>query len=52
VDGELGTRISEEGEAFLTRPAAWGGTWARTDFAVPAVLQDPRSIFTAHLRRA
>lgn len=50
IDGDLGTRVTEEGEAFLTRPAAFVGTWARTDFVVPAVLQDPRAVFTAYLR--
>ena len=52
VTGELQTRVTESGAAFLVRQAEFDGTLARADFETPAVLQDPRSVFEAHLAPA
>ncbi|BDI22438.1 MSMEG_6728 family protein [Herbiconiux sp. L3-i23] len=51
VLGEPQALVSEGGDAFFARAAAFAGDWVRADFAVPAQLQDPRSLFSAALRR-
>jgi hypothetical protein len=50
VTGDVQTRVEEAGTVTLVRAAEFAGTLARTDFTVPAILQDPRSVFTAPLR--
>lgn len=52
VTGEPQVRRAGGGEVFLVRGAEYGGTLGRDDFAVPAMLQDPRSLFRAPLSPA
>jgi hypothetical protein len=50
ITGEPGSLLTEEGEVLFTRQAEFTGKWSRSDFAIPAQLQDPRSVFPAVLR--
>lgn len=52
ITGDTQMRQLESGAVLLVRTAEYDGTLARTDFAVPAVLQDPRSVFVAPLGAA
>ncbi|WP_210481445.1 MSMEG_6728 family protein [Naasia sp. SYSU D00948] len=49
ITGDAQMRQLESGAVLLVRPAEYSGTLARADFTVPAVLQDPRSLFPAPL---
>ncbi|MCU1437948.1 MAG: hypothetical protein JWP66_1035 [Naasia sp.] len=49
ITGTVHTRVLEGG-ALLVRAAAYGDRLSRTDFAPPAALQDPRTVFQARLR--
>ncbi|MFD1713490.1 MSMEG_6728 family protein [Amnibacterium flavum] len=49
VSGELGSSVTDDGRAYLTREAHFVGSWDRSDFAIPATLQDPRSVFETNL---
>ncbi|WP_286277025.1 MSMEG_6728 family protein [Naasia aerilata] len=50
VTGDLQTRQLESGAVSLVRTVDYTGTLSRGDFAIPAILQDPRSVFLAPLR--
>jgi hypothetical protein len=50
VTGSVQTRQSDSGAVSLVRTAEYAGTLSRGDFAIPAILQDPRSVFPAPLR--
>jgi Pyrimidine dimer DNA glycosylase len=47
ITGDAQILQLESGAVFLVRPAEYAGTLRRADFAVPAILQDPRSVFPA-----
>ncbi|THG33142.1 MSMEG_6728 family protein [Naasia lichenicola] len=49
VTGELLTRSDEQDRLHFVRTAEFVGETSRTDYKVPAVLQDPRSLFLAPL---
>jgi hypothetical protein len=49
VRGGVSSMVTDDG-AYFAREAEFVGTWRRTDFSVPATLQDPRSVFPAQLR--
>jgi hypothetical protein len=49
ITGDAQMRQLESGAVLLVRPAEYDGTLERSDFPVPAVLQDPRSVFAAPL---
>jgi hypothetical protein len=46
VTGPLATSRDERGELELTLPVEFGGQLARSEFAYPALLQDPRTVFS------
>jgi len=48
IVGEVESLVADSA-AYLTRTAEFTGEWARTDFAIPAALQNPRSVFRAPL---
>ena len=52
ITGDAQMRQVESGAVLLVRPVEYDGTLTRADFAVPAVLQDPRSVFPAPLGAA
>ena len=52
VTGDTQIRQVDSGAVYLVRTAEYTGTLTRGDFAVPAILQDPRSVFPALLSSA